>query len=453
MAPAARRVTEGVICQACDRRRGSTTGGCDCGQIGPLVTGRCVACRLRERVANLAADADRDAALSLAPFLAALASTPNAASMLRWTCTPGFDVCRQLLAGELPVSHSGLDQAAAGWPRAADFLRAKLIDSGVLPERDAQAASFAAWHQDATQRISAGVDRAQVRAYATWEVSAQLAARARRGEIRYASQKYARSLVSEAINLICWLHNQNLGLSHLRQDHVDEWVTAGRSQRRRIRIFLAWLARAGVTGQLHVSWEQHPATRAALDDRERLELLADLLYNDSLAATDRLAGCLLLLYAQPLTRIVTLRTSDVSITAQGTTEITLGRGTVQFPEPLGSAIRVFLDHRDELRGPADAWLLPGRLAGRHLSADALGQRLQRLGLKRAVNGRHAAMLALAARLPPLILAQRIGINQARAANWSRLAGVTYADYVRIRHADDHPARSGSSAPDRTSIQR
>ncbi len=432
LAPAARRVLEGVVCQPCDRRRGGTTGQCRCGQIAPLVRSQCVACRLRERVSELAASADPDAARSMAPFLTALAATPNAASMIRWTYTPGFDVCRRLLAGELPVSHAGLDQAAADAPRAVAFLRARLINSDVLPDRDPQAASFAVWQQQATLRVPSGADRAQVRAFATWQVSTQLAGRARGGEIAYSSQKYARSLVTEAVKLTCWMHHQQLGLIDLQQDLVDEWVLGGGSQRRRVRLFLSWLVRAGVIGPLDVAWDQHPATRAALDDRERLELLACLLYDDQLAATDRLGGCLLLLYAQPLTRIVALRTSDVAITDDGVGEIRLGRGAVQLPEPLSSAVRSILNHRDQPPGAGSTWLFPGRHAGSHLTADALGQRLRRLGVRRAVNGRHAAMLALAGRLPAPILAQRIGIDQGRAANWARLAGAPYADYVRIR---------------------
>ena len=56
------------------------------------------------------------------------------------------------------------------------------------------------------------------------------------------------------------------------------------------------------------------------------------------------------------------------------------------------------------------------------------------GIDRSVEGRHAALLALAVRLPAPILAERIGIHQARAAQWVRLAGSTYADYVADRHA-------------------
>ncbi|HEY5089116.1 MAG TPA: hypothetical protein VIK30_04060 [Polyangia bacterium] len=66
--------------------------------------------------------------------------------------------------------------------------------------------------------------------------------------------------------------------------HGHEWVTAGGSIRRRVRMFLAWLARAGVTARLDVAWNQYPATRAALSDHDRLDLLARLLYDDSLAA-------------------------------------------------------------------------------------------------------------------------------------------------------------------------
>ncbi len=72
-----------------------------------------------------------------------------------------------------------------------------------------------------------------------------------------------------------------------------------------------------------------------------------------------------------------------------------------------------------------------------MSADTLLVRLKRYGIHRSREGRHAALLALAARLPAPILAERIGINRSRAAAWVRLADVTYADYVAVRrHAAD-----------------
>ncbi|HWK18922.1 MAG TPA: hypothetical protein VNR66_15855 [Solirubrobacteraceae bacterium] len=62
--------------------------------------------------------------------------------------------------------------------------------------------------------------------------------------------------------------------------------------------------------------------------------------------------------------------------------------------------------------------------------------MKRFGLGRSVEGRHAALLALAARLPAPVLAERIGIHQARAAQQRvRLAGATYADHVAKRDRD------------------
>ena len=47
-------------------------------------------------------------------------------------------------------------------------------------------------------------------------------------------------------------------------------------------------------------------------------------------------------------------------------------------------------------------------------------------------GRHGALLALAGRLPAPILAERLGIHQAPAAQWARAAGATYSGYVELR---------------------
>jgi hypothetical protein len=79
-------------------------------------------------------------------------------------------------------------------------------------------------------------------------------------------------------------------------------------------------------------------------------------------------------------------------------------------------------------------LLPGRHPGTHITAERLRGRLKRYGIGRSREARHAALLALAARLPAPILAERIGIHQARAAQWVRLAGSTYVDYVASRNA-------------------
>jgi hypothetical protein len=428
-----RRVDGGILCQTCNIKHGYTTRACErCGQIAPLLTGACAACQLRARVAQLAASAGPGIAATLGPFLRDLARAENLRSMMRWFCCPGFAVTRGLLAGDIPISHAGLDEAAVEAANAVAFVRAKLVASGVLEPRDELSARFAAWHATAVLQVAAGGDRAHVRAYATWQVAHQLAQTVkRRGEATPASVKYARSLVSEAIKLVVWLHDQQLVVADLRQDLIDEWVAAGLKMRRRVRLFLAWLRRAKVIGVLHVDWDDRPATRPAIDDEQRFGILRRLLHHQELDLRDRLAGSVLLLYGQPTTRIVALRTTDIRTAPDGMITLRLGRGEIPLPEPLAGMAQALRDRQLQRIG-TDGWLIPGRHAGQHLTADRLEQRLKRYGIQRSREGRHAALLALAARLPAPILAERIGIHQSRAAAWVRMAGGTYADYVSVR---------------------
>jgi len=52
-------------------------------------------------------------------------------------------------------------------------------------------------------------------------------------------------------------------------------------------------------------------------------------------------------------------------------------------------------------------------------------------------GRRGALLALAAELPAPVLSEHFGVHRARAAQWTRLAGRTYGDYVATRTVTGH----------------
>ena len=133
-----------------------------------------------------------------------------------------------------------------------------------------------------------------------------------------------------------------------------------------------------------------------------------------------------------MTRICALRTAAVEIGGDdGESKLRLGGGETPLSEPLG-AIALALRYAQLERTGAERWLPPGRHAGKHITADSLAGRLKRHGIDRTREGRHAALLALAARLPAPILAERVGIHQGRAAPWVRLAGASYGGYVGFR---------------------
>jgi len=426
-----RRVEGGVLCQGCALRRGSTTAPCHgCEALAPLITGHCAACRLKARVDQLRSNGDPAAVTQLDPYLRALASAPVAPSTLRWLQTPGSGVLREALTGQLEISHAAFDdrQGNASAVHEVGFLRAQLVHHGVLPERDEASAAFSRWQQRATEEITLSVDRAHVRAYAGWHVAHHLAKP--RPRDTPARSKHARSRVTQAIKLTLWLHAQDLRLADLRQDLLDEWLVAGSTTSRVVRPFCEWLTRAGVSPVLHVAWNQTGPRAAPLSDEQRMAILRRLLHEPGIQPRDRLAGCLLLLYAQPLTRTVELTTESISRRDDGEVAVVLARGPVLLPEPLATIARQLREQRIAQLG-GDGWLFAGRKAGHHLPGETLRARLKPYGLS-SCSGRQSALLALGARLPAPILAERIGLHPARAANWVRAAGASYAEYVALR---------------------
>lgn len=434
------RVEGGVICQGCAWRRG---GVCDCcGSTARLRGSLCAGCRLDTRLTRLSAEADPAAARRLEPYLASLRLTPNPDSTLRWTGTATFGVVRGMLAGRMEISHSALDRSAdADGPpgvRAVAYLRAGLVGAGVLERREDPTRSFEEWLGPSISVLPEGRDRALVEAYARWEIAPRLSRPSGFPRARPVSrQKYPRSLVARAIELTAWLGAEGLCLAELRQDRLDAWIAAGATTRRQTRLFVAWLARSGVTPPLRVEWWTAGPSPGPLEEEHRLAALRGLLHGEEAAPPERLAGCLLLLFGQPLSRSAALRAADVALDAEAGATIALGRGSVALPDPLS---RLALDLRAAAirRGGEEAWLMPGRSAGAHLSAEALGHRLRRRHGISARAGRQAALLELAARLPAPILAERLGFHQARAARWVREAGRTYADYAAIATRHPHP---------------
>ncbi len=150
---------------------------------------------------------------------------------------------------------------------------------------------------------------------------------------------------------------------------------------------------------LDVPWADRPPARDALADEERFAILRRLLHDPTVELLDRFAGSVMLLYAKPLTHIAALRTTAVGVHTDGQVTLRLGRGDILLPGPLDQLALALRSQRLQRAG-AEGWLLPGLHAGTHRSADALRQRLKRYGITTARAGRHAAMLALASRLPP-----------------------------------------------------
>jgi hypothetical protein len=156
-----------------------------------------------------------------------------------------------------------------------------------------------------------------------------------------------------------------------------------------------------------------------------------LLHDDGLELGDRVAGTLVLVYGQQLSRIVALTRDQVEVSSGGTA-LHLGTTPIDVPPPLDDLLGRLTRERRPYSGvgsPAlSPWLFPGLRPGTPLSAYQLGQRLRRLGIEPAP-ARRSALGHLAARLPAAMVAQVLGLSPLTAVRWAGSVGADWATYA------------------------
>ena len=339
----------------------------------------------------------------------------------------GAALLADVAAGRLATSHDALD--AHPHRRAADYLRHMLTAAGALPPRDEELARTGQWLTQTLEAIGPAADRRLVQAYATWQVMRRLRASAAGTARPRTPTAHARNNIRAAVSFLAWLRSRGITLAACTQADVDRWLHTGPSACL-ARDFLAWAAARRHCQRLTIPAPPR-TTGPAISQDQRWALAARLLHDTTLEPTDRVAGCLLLLYGQPLSRIAAMTTSQVT-RHDDQTLIRLGRHDVPVPGPLaGAALQLIKDSRS-YRGvgspPATTWLFPGHLPGRPITPDTLGERLRALGIY-AQTGRRAALLDLAAQLPAAVLADLLGLHHNTAARWMHQAGGDWTRYA------------------------
>ncbi|MDP9402026.1 MAG: hypothetical protein M3P85_01545 [Actinomycetota bacterium] len=127
---------------------------------------------------------------------------------------------------------------------------------------------------------------------------------------------------------------------------------------------------------------------------------------------DQVAGLFVLLYGQTLVRVAALSVSRVRHDVEGAVLVAFGREEVRLPPMLGALVTelVATRHGRATVGapPESPWLFPSLQPGRHLRADRLQLRLNAYGLG-ARAARTSALLDLATEVPPVVLADLLGM--------------------------------------------
>ncbi|MGE0308504.1 MAG: hypothetical protein AB7Q27_22420 [Acidimicrobiia bacterium] len=317
--------------------------------------------------------------------------------------------------------------------RSVDRLRGLLIVAGALEPDERRLARA----EDATIELASHIrndaDRRVVVSWLRWHALARIRRRAERGASILHSGQNLRRTVVHITAFTSLLEGNGHCLSDCRQSDIDHWFAQPGATPRTISSFLRWAQRRRhLPAVLEVPSRNPNRTPAApTDHARRWEHARRLINDDAIKPDDRVAGALVVLYAQPLTRIVTLTTDQLTITDTGAS-INFGTHQIELPEPFATLARQ-LPHRRH-GGVADLlptrWLFPaGHRPDRHLTVTGLGDRLRRLGIQPR-NQRAAAVAQLAREVPPALLADAIGVTARSAAKAVGDNGGNWATYAR-----------------------
>lgn len=398
--------------------------------------GGCPHCRLERRLRELMGGPDGCVHPALVTLHEALATTKPPTTALRWlTRRTVSTFLADVAAGRRALNHQALD----GLPQSPtlEHLRSVLVSTGALPARDEHMARLERVIDELVDTRADPAEGQLLHRYAIWHLLHRLRRRTGGQPITHEQLTAVRQQLHAAIALLDWLSGEHLTLATAGQGDLERWLSRPEGvNHHHPGSFVRWATKQQLTTLVFPAtrW-QGPATTP--DDQARWEVARRLLHDDTLNIRDRVAGLLVLLYAQKTTTIARL-TIDRLDTADAAVRLRLGPVPIVLPDPLAQLVtNLTTDQHGHATTAADGpspWLFPGGQPGRPISAGHLRQRLTMIGVHPR-QARNSALSQLAAELPAAILARLLGIDISVAVAWQRISGgdwMTYAADVSRR---------------------
>ena len=420
-------ITRDFSCLGC----GTETGMAMDGRRG--LTRFCGRCAVTWTAARLLDDGTGSVAAPLKPLADALAGSPSLTTTLNWLRTPHIrDLLTHLATGELPLTHEALDT----WSRrrAVHYLRDLLTDCGVLPAADPQLRQFQAWLTRRLEALAGHPHQRLLRQFGLWHQLPGMRARAAAGPLRTTACQYARTRFTQAQTFLTWTAAAGVRPSALTQAHIDGYhASHGTHQREGVRAFLVWASGHGhIPRHLDIP-RQQPCTGQVITQQRRLDLLRRFAASTAIPVKPRAAACVMLLYAQPLSRVLRLTTSDLT-RDDGQTWLRLGDPPSPVPPPFDALLHQLAAARHDHvpANHASHWLFPGRHAGQPADYRSIAQQLRDHGLPLRT-ARISALRQLVLAVPAPVIADALGFHYTTTTRQYLNAGGPWSHYAGGDH--------------------
>lgn len=392
----------------------------------PYRRGTCARCALRH-------DLERDYLRGDAPdgfrtLVDALCRADRPESILTWKRSDKVQALLTALATEsIPLTHDGLDGVEPHGVHV-DHLRAILVHAGVLSPRDTRIARFGEWIDNRLACLSNPQITRPVRQFATWHHLKRIGDMVAAGKPIRGAVDTSKQEINEVLKFLTWLDSEHARtITACTQQDVDQWIATGTTTRHAIRTFVIWCAVTRINTAITLGFREAKTTRI-LTQQQRLAWIRELLTGEGESLPYRVVGLILLLYAQPVVKIVETPLSAITMTS-GALTIAFGATPSPALEPFAALLREHITQRPHLRttGADNPWLFPGSRPGDHLRPDTAVRRLRRLGID-LLGARNAALRDLVSQVPPSVVADMLGYSDKVTHHHADLAGQPWHAY-------------------------
>ncbi|AKH83977.1 hypothetical protein AA958_19310 [Streptomyces sp. CNQ-509] len=400
-----------------------------CNTTWQLNTAPCTRCSLDARLRKIFAPPGGSTAAELDRLRERLVQVDRPSYAITWLRKPNVQATITALVREHPViTHTALDTMPQS--KTLAHFRSMLVSVGALEFRDEGLIRIERAVDEAVAGQQWGEHQRALRGFVDWHLLRRLRGRLKDKPASTQQLQNVRVHLVAADAFLHWLEDQGTSLSGCTQGEAESYLNSDPPHPGRCAAFIRWAVRqryapAGIKAPA-IRWTGPAGPH---DQDARWAVARRLLHDGDIPTADRVAGLLMLLYAQNASSIHRLTTDRVTNNGDHVL-LSLGDRPIQLPAPLDALVSDLVAARSShsvLRHESE-WLFPGRKAGHPIHESQMLRRLRMLGVKPR-QGRNTALFTLAQQLPAGQLATMLGVHISVAVAWQRASGGDWMAYA------------------------